>query len=310
VEWHKAVFSDVWPPHFWVEARTRNGSTRAVLVDHDGELRGPSFVDAHAKPTTIVDDDLGGRFSFGELQATSKEPLFVVFSDVKPTLDGVRLWADRFGPLVYNRSMILDEWQSEIESMRWHVDLYRQACAARGDARERRVKRAREWLARHVVDGERGKWLRSYPDEPDRVPCFDRHFMHTEIERMADERDPLTVSMAFDALRSTLREKLDGTTLSVTGDRDRFELSYSPLTLLGALWLSFADVVTRGEALRPCEVCSTMMRIGKNADSEARRADTRICSNACRQKAFRVKRAAIRRAKQRPSKRPRAASTG
>lgn len=57
----------------------------------------------------------------------------------------------------------------------------------------------------------------------------------------------------------------------------------TPLDLLGAMWLQFADAVAGGKRVRQCPVCADWFAVTPGHA----RADKLLCSLACRQKAYR-----------------------
>ncbi|MEW6047164.1 MAG: hypothetical protein AB1609_11880 [Bacillota bacterium] len=67
----------------------------------------------------------------------------------------------------------------------------------------------------------------------------------------------------------------------------RLRLSIVPRSLIGALWLQFARAITDRKTYRRCEECGTWFEVSPGAA----RADRIYCSNACRTKAYRMRKA-------------------
>ena len=68
-------------------------------------------------------------------------------------------------------------------------------------------------------------------------------------------------------------------------DREDFRLRIAPRSLLGALWMQFAESLSSSVSLRRCKVCSRLIQISKV--SPGAREDARLCSDKCRAKAYR-----------------------
>jgi hypothetical protein len=67
-------------------------------------------------------------------------------------------------------------------------------------------------------------------------------------------------------------------------------LEVVPLSLIGALWLQFAQAVSGQRAFHPCDACGRLIELHPTAN----RADRRYCGDACRARAYR-KRHSVRR---------------
>jgi hypothetical protein len=69
--------------------------------------------------------------------------------------------------------------------------------------------------------------------------------------------------------------------------RGRPVMGLTPRSLLGAMWLQFAQQVTGQASHRPCKVCGKWLTLSK--DDYGFRSDREFCSAACRQKDYRAK---------------------
>src|SRR5262249_44706185 len=58
-----------------------------------------------------------------------------------------------------------------------------------------------------------------------------------------------------------------------------------PASLLGAMWLQFADAVTGNKTVKPCETCGQWFVVAPRQ----RRADAKYCRDACKSAAFRAR---------------------
>lgn len=75
----------------------------------------------------------------------------------------------------------------------------------------------------------------------------------------------------------------------------RLTLSYVPDTLLAALWLQLARAIDGDRRYRPCPVCGRFIEL--SLEKTGKRADTRYCSSACRQRHWRRQRTRKRRSR-------------
>jgi hypothetical protein len=65
----------------------------------------------------------------------------------------------------------------------------------------------------------------------------------------------------------------------------KLRLWLRPQNLASGLWLQFASAVSENHSLRSCHVCTRWFQVGPDGD---RRTDAEFCSNACRQKKYRI----------------------
>lgn len=102
-------------------------------------------------------------------------------------------------------------------------------------------------------------------------------------------------------LQQLLNERLDGrisTRLLWNGSEDRPETLtcyFVPDTLLSALWLQFADVITGNKTCRQCPICNEWIVVSR--DTVGNRPSRRTCSNGCRQKSYNLRIAEAQRLK-------------
>lgn len=233
--------------------------------------------------------------------------LFRVFADTDPSPDGIKAFADRFGPLgrTVEKPIPLDDqrnakeglgmgeslahWHEEILTMRLAIDIWE--AARRGDVA--RLERVIFW----TPDGT-GIRIHSHPelaegqlpDPPDRV----------ERASIADTRlgdDVLgrfvrgdLVKPALHYVQSTINQHLEnrtGARLLWDAKRARLELYTSPVDLIGAVWLQFARAVDRDSQFRQCAECGIWFELAPGTA----RADKLYCSTPCRTKAYRKRQA-------------------
>lgn len=112
------------------------------------------------------------------------------------------------------------------------------------------------------------------------------HTMRAAYDRWdgirAGKVDPDEMAQVVEAVGLGCQGRVESRFVYDGRDR-RAEWITTPLDLLGAMWLQFADAVAAGKQVRQCPVCSDWFAVApKHA-----RADKLHCSLACRQKAYR-----------------------
>jgi hypothetical protein len=231
-----------------------------------------------------------------------------VFADTEPSPDGVKAFADRFGPLgpdvarevplsdqrnakgvPLGRGESLAHWHEEILTMRLAIDIWEAA-------RDGDVSR----LERRIIWTEDGSGVRIYshpeladgqlPDPPDRVErgwIAGTHLGDDVHERFVQGD---LVKPALHYVQSKINAKLDGRAsprLLWDKKRERLVLYIVPTGLIGALWLQFARAVERDSRFRQCAECGLWFELAPGTA----RADKLYCSTPCRTKAYRKRQA-------------------
>jgi hypothetical protein len=230
--------------------------------------------------------------------------LFRVFTDTAPNQDGIKAFADRFGPLgpdVATEIPLHDEgdpkrtllgtgeaagaWLGEILMMRFAVDLWE--AARSGDVG--RLERVISWTEdgngiQLIADREP---LPDAPVPPERGWIAGTHLGDDVHGRFV--RGDL-VKPALHYVQSKINEKLEGRAsprLLWDKNRERLVLYIVPDGLIGALWLQFARAVERDSKFRQCAECGIWFELARGTA----RADKLYCSTACRIKAYRKRQA-------------------
>jgi hypothetical protein len=234
--------------------------------------------------------------------------LFRVFADTEPSREGVKAFADRFGPLggdlseqipLYNQPNAkgvplgtgepLAAWSNEILMMRFAIAIWE--AARNGDVG--RLERVIFW----TEDGS-GVQILSHPELakgqlPEAPARVERAWIAGT--RLDDEmlgrfvRGDL-VKPALHYVQSTINAKLEGRAsprLLWDVNRERLGLYIVPAGLIGALWLQFARAVERDSKFRQCAECGIWFELAPGTA----RADKLYCSTPCRIKAYRKRQA-------------------
>jgi hypothetical protein len=234
--------------------------------------------------------------------------LFRVFADTKPSREGVKAFADRFGPLgpdvakqiplhdqtnakgvPLGTGEALSAWSDEVLMMRFAIDIWE--AARDGDAG--RLGRVISW----TEDGS-GVQILSHPDlakgeVPEAPARVERAWIaSTQLGNGVLDRFVRgdLVKPALHYVQSTINAKLEGRAsprLLWDAKRERLGLYMVPDGLIGALWLQLAKAVERDSKFRQCAECGIWFELAPGTA----RADKLYCSTPCRTKAYRKRQA-------------------
>jgi hypothetical protein len=234
--------------------------------------------------------------------------LFRVFADTEPSREGVKAFADRFGPLggdlaeqipLYDQpnakgvplgtGEALAAWSNEILMMRFAIDIWE--AARNGDVG--RLEQVIFW----TEDGS-GVQILSHPElakgqvpevpaRVERAWIAGAHLGDGVLERFVPGD---LVKPALHHVQSMINKKLEGRAsprLLWDAKRERLGLYIVPAGLIGALWLQFARAVERDSKFRQCAECGIWFELAPGTA----RADKLYCSTPCRIKAYRKRQA-------------------
>jgi hypothetical protein len=234
--------------------------------------------------------------------------LFRVFADTEPSRDGIKEFADRFGPLgpdIAKQISLYDQpnakgvplgtgeplaaWNDEILMMRFAIHVWE--AARHGDVG--RLERVISW----TEDGS-GIQILSHPElaegqlpqAPARVErawIAGAHLSDGVLERFVPGD---LVKPALHYVQSTINRQLEGRAsprLLWDTRRERLGLYIVPDGLIGALWLQFARAVERDSRFRQCAECGIWFELAPGTA----RSDKLYCSTLCRTKAYRKRQA-------------------
>jgi hypothetical protein len=234
--------------------------------------------------------------------------LFRVFADTDPSPDGIKTFADRFGPLggdvakpiplsdkpkpkgvPLGTGEALGAWNGEILMMRFAVDIWE--AARNGDVG--RLEPVISW----TEDGS-GVQILSHPDlakgeVPEAPARVERAWIaSTQLGNGVLDRFVRgdLVKPALHYVQSTINAKLEGRAsprLLWDAKRERLGLYMVPDGLIGALWLQLAKAVERDSKFRQCAECGIWFELAPGTA----RADKLYCSTPCRTKAYRKRQA-------------------
>ena len=209
--------------------------------------------------------------------------LFRNFSMIDPVPDRILDFANRFGSLYSGRAMTnepFSEWQFEIRSMRFLVQLWDDVVSGRLSAKFKpyfpRVLGVME-LSKDLLP------LENYLPFNEKADGF-------SVSAVRSNSAPIIAAEAF--LKRTIARCVTqhGCHFSLLGEISHCKFVMQPTSLIGAMWLQFALAISKRQRDRACEVCGHYFELSLDAS----RSDRRYCDNACRNKALRLRQKAAR----------------
>ena len=247
--------------------------------------------------------------------------LFRIFAETEPTKEGILAFADKFGTLTEGVFIIIESasekelqaaglpcgptfregrigslkgeylhrWRYEILEMRdavflWDLIRTPDDAALRAHVSWIPTRKSGEFAVAFRLD-RKTPWpdtlgsqkgiesLALIPPPPAATPYSLGELKLPVVEYLAD------------AINSHLKEDVSP---RIGWDRDlgRLALSFVPSTLLGAMWLQFAQAANANADYRECENCGRMFEVSRTAARSAR-SDRLFCTDACKSKAYR-----------------------
>ncbi len=211
--------------------------------------------------------------------------LFRNFAAMDPTPDEIINFVSRFGTLWDADGEPFAEWEYEVRTMRFLIDIWDEVKAGRLTERfARHFARDNAPVVKYpyvdtVIRYEPFLWKRALIREhmaKGATVLADHYSVGGSGKPHQEARKYLVqaVNMRLSKLEpQTALDWVDG----------KYRLVTCPRNLIGALWLQFALSISGNKSYRPCEVCSRSMEMSPDVN----RADRRYCSDACRSRALR-----------------------
>lgn len=252
--------------------------------------------DAPDKGEFLTDDvPLGGRWESVRYAPLERDTgLFRTFVSTPPTKEGIQTFASRYGPLGGDLTVhiilpnnksgngeTLSAWREEIIAMRQAVALWDMV-----------HNNDEQSLKKHVQWREGGVHYDSHPHLPEMESLPDDMHIRSWI---AHETDPDllerfhrgdVVHPALHYLQGVVNQRLAGrVSPRLLWDRHQIRLGLYlyPGSLIGALWLQFAQAISGEKDYRECAQCRKWLEVSPNVA----RKNKLFCSNACRSQAYR-----------------------
>lgn len=223
------------------------------------------------------------------ISPTNEDPaLFRNFARVEPTPHEILKFAGRAGLLWDELNEPFWEWEYEIRTMRYLVDLWD---AIRSDSGDRTV------LDKfRTADGGRVKidfldTLLGYEPWCNQRTAID-YFKKPIETSLFTTRHTTPKEAASSYLLQAMNERLGALTTphALMCKDGKHCMTMRPRHLLGALWLQFASSISGGKKYRGCRVCGRAFELSP----ELNRADRLYCSEFCRGRAARRRKAEAR----------------
>jgi hypothetical protein len=319
------LFAFRWPVHHgyyrWVDTLGPVGVRFSLKT---GECLGPPSRDDEPEAYRLLvhPQDCPETYSHEPLRVSG---LFLTFAGTEPTEAGILAFADRFGALSGGRYIVtgpaarelfatgvayidpyppkdtekvlvggelLTTWRKEIEAMRRAVFLWN--LVGRGDEGSLRAHVA--W-----VPGSKGGQSVVYRPDP-QTPWPRTPGARRGVVPLAYVPPPPAARAypsgelhqpVWDFIGDEINWRVQGTVSPQVGwdyASGRPALSFVPETLLGAIWLQFAQAVVGDADYRACGECGRIFEVSRTAS----RADRLFCSGACRSKAYRARKGRAR----------------
>lgn len=207
--------------------------------------------------------------------------LFRNFATTNPTPDEVLKFASLAGPLWDELNEPFEEWEYEIRTMRFLIELWD---AIRSD------RRAGAVLAQfRTAKGCRVKFssldtLLGYEPWSKQRTAID-YFKKSIEPTLYTTHHKTPKEAASSYLMQAVNERLWAlsTPQALLCKDGHYRMTMQPRHLLGALWFQFASSISGEKKYRGCVVCDRAIELSP----ESNRADKRYCSDACRSRAFR-----------------------
>jgi hypothetical protein len=218
-----------------------------------------------------------------------RSSLFLEFAAVSPDPDGVLSFANEYGFLGFPVTL---GWRDGVIT----PSLRDPPC---------------ELFDEHQAPSDKMEELREFRSMPPKVMGWVQHLegIRLAISSVARQKagqvagGPLPQSLVdsdFLAVQGAVLGHLFATVLGIviaprfewSRATNRFRLGFEPSSLVGALWLETATALTEQKRFRRCKAqgCEKIIELSTDPRT-GRRADARYCSDACRSRAYRRRRA-------------------
>jgi hypothetical protein len=256
---------------------------RHFLDEHEPEWRIRPPWNSKDTPRLLL-RDRRSMFDDGDVRVVhptiEDAALYRNFARIEPSPESVAEFANRYGNLWTNQYGVpFGEWEFEIRTMRWLIDVWDAIDGNGADA-----------IAEHFPLDKSGCRKRPYADTICRYPLYGRRASlrstRPEDAPLSDFGTPETFprvarQYVLDGLGARLF--MLGADFALRQIDHQLRFSIAPRSLIGALWLQFAESIAAQKKYRQCEVCERYMELSPNVN----RADRRYCDDACRNRALR-----------------------
>ena len=217
---------------------------------------------------------------------TQEDPaLFRNFAAMEPTPEQILEFVHRYGRLWNEEHERFEEWEFEIRTMRFLIELWDAVRAGkRSGIIEEHFKADKEGLV-HYPFGDTVLQYSPWLWKRQRIGKHtgDEVSLETGDYGVGHQGTPLRAAQSYVVQAINTRLSVLGAQTMLDRPNGHFQLVTVPHNLLGALWFQFAASIAGQKSYRACEVCGRAMEMSPDVN----RADRRYCSDACRSRALR-----------------------
>jgi hypothetical protein len=210
--------------------------------------------------------------------------LFRNFADLDPTPEQILEFVQRYGRLWNEGQEPFEEWEFEVRTMRFLIEIWDAVGDKRMETIEEHFKADKKGLVHYpfgdtVLQYSPWVWKRQRISEH----SVNKYSVEVDDYSIGHQGTPLRAAQYYvvEAVNRRLT-KLGAQTMLDWPD-GHYQLVTVPHNLLGALWFQFAASIAGQKSYRACEVCGRAMEMSPDVN----RADRRYCSDACRSRALR-----------------------
>lgn len=222
--------------------------------------------------------------NFAETGMDDKDIL--AFADTHGLLGFDRESADPDSPPIPGSIESLSRWRSEIGAMRKALSMWDMVQEEDSRGLSACLSPIVSWVEADISGGteknlpEPGAACSDFA--PDDLRWFRTHPEVLEWYRAGDLSVPALMWVQA-ITNKRLEMRISPRILWEDRRRRRWSLYFTPISLIGAIWLQFAQSVTQEKDYRRCRQCESWFEI----DHYTARTNRYFCSNACRSKAYR-----------------------
>jgi predicted nucleic acid-binding Zn ribbon protein len=213
--------------------------------------------------------------------------LFRNFAAMEPTPNQILDFVHRYGPLWGAERERFEEWEFEIRTMRFLIELWDAVQAGkRTGIIEEHFKADKAGVVEFpFVDSvlEYKSWLSQRPKAAEHSGS--PFTVETRDTAVAQRGTPLKAAQSYVVQAINIRLSMLGAQTMLDWPNAKYQLVTRPHNLLGALWFQFASSIAGKKTYRACDVCGRAMEMSPDVN----RADRRYCSDACRSRALRAR---------------------
>ncbi|MEX0678893.1 MAG: hypothetical protein WD063_17595 [Pirellulales bacterium] len=211
--------------------------------------------------------------------------LFRNFAAMEPTPDQILDFVNRHGPLWGEELERFEEWEFEVRTMRFLIQVWDAVRARKLPAEHAELFKAdRAGVVEfphvdNVLEYEPWLWQSRRVTEHSGAEFT----VETGATAVAQRGTPLRAAQSYVVYAINNRLAVLGAQTMLDWPDGKYQLVTRPNNLLGALWFQFASSISGKKTYRACEICGRAMEMSPDVN----RADRRYCSDACRSRAMR-----------------------